>query len=173
MRVKDFSMFEQSHISPFITSIQNVFSTMLQLPVEIGEPHIKTDDSVTHDVSGIIALSGEMQGTIVMSMPQDAAVSIINLFTGESLSPHTHEFADALGELVNMISGNAKAEFQLKCVSISCPSVVIGSHHRISPPPGSACVCIPCMTDCGEITLEISVCESTRNEQDSDINNAA
>ena len=67
-------------------------------------------------------------------------------------------------ELVNMISGNAKAEFQLKSVSISCPTVVVGAHHRVSPPPGAACVSIPCATDCGQVSLEISICESSNEE---------
>ena len=64
------------YISAFVTSIQNVFSTMFQLPVEVGEPRIKADRTATHDVSGIIGVSGSMVGTIVLSMPKDAARSI-------------------------------------------------------------------------------------------------
>lgn len=156
---------DSSYITPFMTSIQNVFSTMFQLPVTIGEPSIKTDKTATHDVSGIIGVSGEMVGTIVLSMPKSAAVSIVALFTGTEMDSSSDDFADAVGELVNMISGNAKAEFQRKGVSISCPSVVIGQDHRVSSPSGTACVMIPCQTDCGEVVLEIALRESTENAQ--------
>jgi chemotaxis protein CheX len=156
---------DSSYITPFMTSIQNVFSTMFQLPVEIGEPSIKTDKTATHDVSGIIGVSGEMVGTIVLSMPKAAASSIVTLFTGMEMDTDSDDFADAIGELVNMISGNAKAEFQRKGVSISCPSVVVGSDHRVSSPSDTACVMIPCTTDCGEVVLEIALREATENAE--------
>ena len=151
---------DASYITPFVTSIQNVFSTMFQLPVEIGEPRIKTSSNTTHDVSGIIGVSGEMVGTIVLSMPQSAAESIVTLFTGMETDASSDDFADAVGELVNMISGNAKAEFQRKGVSISCPSVVIGAGHRVASNSGAPCIMIPCNTDCGEVVLEISLREA-------------
>ena len=149
---------DASYITPFMTSIQNVFSTMFQLPVEIGEPRIKTDSKTSHDVSGIIgSVSGEMTGTIVLSMPSDAAEAIVTLFTGMEMDADSEDFADAIGELINMISGNAKAEFQRKDVSISCPSVVVGSGHRVASISGTPCVVIPCHTDCGEVVLEVSL----------------
>jgi len=151
---------DASYITPFMTSIQNVFSTMFQLPVEIGEPRIKTDSKTTHDVSGIIGVSGEMTGTIVLSMPSDTAESIVTLFTGMEMDADSDDFADAIGELINMISGNAKAEFQRKAVSISCPSVVIGAGHRVSSGAGVPCVVIPCHTDCGEVVLEVALRET-------------
>tara|TARA_R110000744_G_scaffold378630_1_gene495046 strand:+ start:453 stop:932 length:480 start_codon:yes stop_codon:yes gene_type:complete len=147
-------------ITPFVNSIQNVFSTMFQLPVHIGDPRIKADRKATHDVSGIIGVSGEMVGTIVLSMPSDAAQSIVTLFTGTEFPTDSDDFADAVGELVNMISGNAKAEFQRKGVSITCPSVVIGEGHTIAVQSGTPCVLIPCTTDCGEVVLEVALREA-------------
>ncbi|MBL4591081.1 MAG: hypothetical protein JKY96_03890, partial [Phycisphaerales bacterium] len=73
---------DPAYITAFVTSIQNVFSTMFQLPVEVGEPSIKTDRTMTHDVSGIIGVSGSMVGTIVLSMPSETASSVVTLFTG-------------------------------------------------------------------------------------------
>lgn len=156
---------DASYITPFMTSIQNVFSTMFQLPVEIGEPRIKTESKTTHDVSGIIGVSGEMVGTIVLSMPSDAAESIVALFTGMEMKADSEDFADAVGELINMISGNAKAEFQRKSVSISVPSVVIGAGHRVASTSGTPCVMIPCNTDCGEVVLEVSLREAEETVQ--------
>jgi len=147
-------------ITPFVNAIQNVFSTMFQLPVEIGEPRLKSGRKATHDVSGIIGVSGVMVGTIVLSMPLEAAGSIVTLFTGEEIEADSDDFADAVGELVNMISGNAKAEFQRKGVSISCPSVVIGADHTIAVQSGIPCVLIPCTTDCGEVVLEVALREA-------------
>ncbi len=162
---------DPTYISAFVTSIQNVFSTMFQLPVEIGEPSIKTDRAMTHDVSGIIGVSGSMVGTIVLSMPSETASSVVSLFTGMEMETDSADFADAVGEIVNMISGGAKASFQRKDVSISCPSVVIGSGHIVSSQSGTPCVLIPCTTDCGEVVIEVSLREAV--EESSTVSTAA
>ncbi len=153
---------DAAYITPFIKSIQNVFSTMLQLQVKVEQPHLKTNNNqASYDVSGIIGLSGDVVGSIVLSFPTDAAQRIVALFTGTNMSISDPDFPDAVGELVNMISGNAKAEFKGKQVSISCPSVVIGKDHQIGRPREIPCIAIPCSTDCGNVVIEISIQEST------------
>lgn len=148
---------DQSYVLPFIKSVQNVFETMLQLPVTIGEPHLKTDASPSYDVSGIIGMSGDVEGSIVVSYPVDVAERVVALFTGMELA-HTHEdFADAVGELVNMVSGSAKAQFHGKNVSISCPSVVVGKNHQVFGRKDVVCICIPCQCEVGSFNVEVSV----------------
>lgn len=144
-------------IAPFVSSIQHVFSTMFQLPVDVGQPAIKEGSKCTHDVSGIIGMSGEFTGTVVLSMPADTATSIVALFTGEPADVDSADFADAVGEIINMVCGNAKAAFQRKNVSISCPSVVVGKDHRVNSQSDIPCVLIPCNTDCGEVVLEVAI----------------
>ncbi|RMH11835.1 MAG: chemotaxis protein CheX [Planctomycetota bacterium] len=153
---------DASYITPFVVSIQNVFTTMLQLPVEVGEPRIKTGSKASHDVSGIIGMSGDVTGSIVLSFPLETAEAIVSLFCGESLGSDSDDFADAIGELVNMVSGGAKAGFDGKQVSISCPSVVVGTDHYISQQKDVPCVVIPCTTDCGELSIEVAIREQSR-----------
>lgn len=157
---------DASYITPFVASIQNVFSTMLQLPLEVGEPAIKSGAHPEYDISGIIGMSGDVVGSVVLSFPTDAAVSIVQLFTGTELDAESEDFADAIGELVNMVSGGAKAGFpESKRVSISCPSVVIGKGHRIAGQSDTPCVLIPCSTDCGEVVIEIAIKQSAATAQ--------
>lgn len=152
---------DASYITPFVKSIQNVFSTMLQLPVTVGAPQIKQSTSPTHDVSGIIGMSGDVVGTIILSFKSDSAESIVALFCGEKLESGTADFADAVGELVNMVSGGAKAMFtSTKDVSISCPSVIVGKDHGVALPSDVPCVVIPCATDCGEFVIEVAIREA-------------
>ena len=148
---------DPTFITPFIKSISNVFSTMLQLPVQVGEPTIKNDDTASFDVSGIIGMSGEVVGSVVLSFPTEAAERIVSLFTGEESNVDAEDFSDAVGELVNMIAGGAKGMFTGREVSISCPNVVIGANHKVSRPSEVPCVGIPRETDCGELVVEIAV----------------
>jgi len=161
-------------IRPFISSVQNVFSMMVQLQITIQDPVIKTESKTTYDVSGIIGLSGDVVGNVVLSFPTDAAERIVTLFTGMEMTSEHEDFADAIGELVNMVSGNAKADFKDRDVSISCPSVVIGHDHTIGRPKEIPCVAIPCQSDCGDFVIEISIQDRSANSSSaSDVSAAA
>ncbi|WP_432798391.1 chemotaxis protein CheX [Poriferisphaera sp. WC338] len=147
----------QSYIIPFMKSVQNVFETMLQLPVQINEPSLKAESTPSFDVSGIIGMSGDVSGTIVLSFPTATAERIVSIFTGMEMSSTHEDFADAVGELVNMVSGGAKAQFVDKNVSITCPSVVVGSSHQIHGQKDLTLVEIPCSSDCGEFSVEVGI----------------
>jgi chemotaxis protein CheX len=149
---------DPAFITPFISSIQNVFSTMLQLKVDIGDPYIKKDPAQHYDVSGIIGMSGDVVGSVVLSFPLDAARRMVALFAGADMDPANPDFADAVGELVNMVSGNAKGQFGgNRKVQISCPSVVVGKDHTVGRQKDTPCVVIPCRTDCGEVVIEVAI----------------
>ncbi len=151
---------DPSFISPFVLSIKNVYSTMLQLPVEIGQPVLKRGTEPPHDVTGVIGMTGQVSGSVILSMPMDSAVAIVALFCGEKLEAESSDFADAVGELVNMISGGAKAQFPATGnVSISVPSVIVGRNHSVARQSDVPCVLIPCKTDCGDFVLEIAIRE--------------
>jgi len=155
---------DPQYITPFIKSIQNVFATMLRMPVTINAPTIKKDKSATYDVSGIIGMSGDVVGSVVLSFSKDTAQKLVNAFCGMDLPSDSPDFADAVGELVNMISGSAKGMFVDKNVSISCPSVVIGPGHHINTRSDTPCICIPCSTEQGELSIEIAIREAVAAE---------
>jgi len=148
---------DPTFITPFVTSSQNVFSTMLQIQLNINEPRVKQSNEPRHDVSGIIGMSGDVVGSVVLSFPNETAESVVSLFCGEDVTSESPDFADAIGELVNMICGGAKAMFPGKSVSISCPSVVMGHSHTIASQSDTPCVVIPCSTDCGDFVIEVAI----------------
>lgn len=148
---------DQSYIIPVIKSVQNVFETMLQLPIEVGTPERKHGGDTGHDVSAIVGLSGDMDGAVVLSFPTETAERVVALFTGTELDAGHEDFADALGELVSMVAGGAKAQFNCQEVSISCPTVVIGRGHQVHARKDVVAVSIPCGSDCGRFYAEVSI----------------
>lgn len=151
-------------IRAFVSSIQNVFSTMLQLPVTVGEPYLKGPTGPETDISGIIGMSGDIVGSVVLSFPSSTAVAVVAIFAGAKYDVGSPDFADAVGELVNMVSGGAKGQFKNKKASISCPSVVIGGKHRIAGPSDVPCIVIPIKTDCGDLFIEVAIQERENSE---------
>lgn len=148
---------DPAYITPFVGSISNVFETMLQLPVSVGSPSVKNHGAPTYDVSGIIGMTGDVEGTVVLSFPTTTAERAVALFTGMELEAAHEDFADAIGELVNMVSGGAKAQFTGKSVGISTPTVIVGTEHNVYGRKDMTTVEIPCTCDIGEFNVEVSM----------------
>lgn len=149
---------DASSIAAFVVSTNEVFRTMLSLSVTAGKPY--TCSSVPkfeNEVSGIIGMSGDVQGMVVLSFPTATACNVIRSFTGMDMDPSSPDFADAIGELVNMISGSAKAKFEGKNVSIFCPSVVVGKGHKVQQPSDALCITIPFDEAGGAFSVEVAM----------------
>jgi len=132
-------------IVPLVNSVRAVFNTMVKVEVTILRPHLKDSPSVTYDVSGIIGLSGDLIGSIVVSFQMDAAAKLVSAFAGMELDPKGADFPDAVGELANMIAGGAKKAFGVMA-SITPPNVIIGAGHSVARLTDVPCVVIPCQT---------------------------
>jgi len=146
-------------IVPFINSVRNLFSTMLGMQATVQRPSVKVVPVPLYDVSAIIGFSGEIVGSVVVSFPQKTAIAVASAFAGAPLALSDPDFADAIGELANMIAGGAKKDLGANA-SITCPSVIIGSGHVIARLRDVPCLAIPCdLPDGGALVIEISIKE--------------
>jgi chemotaxis protein CheX len=144
------------HINAFLEATKAVFDSMVRLPITFEKPQLGTGKS-QYDVSGVIGLSGDVVGSVIVGFSKVSAVQIASAFAGSPLELGTSDFADAIGELANMIAGGAKAKFEGQDVSIGCPSVVVAPAHSISSPSSSASICIYCNTAGGRFVIDITM----------------
>lgn len=143
-------------VAQFVRSISEVLRTMAGVPVTIGTPALKTDPIPTHDVSGIIGFSGAFSGSMVLSFELEAARGIVSAFAKVPLAPASPDFADAVGELANMIAGSAKTSFG-RSTNISVPSIIMGPGHVIARLHDVPCIIIPCSTPFGDFAVEVNL----------------
>ncbi len=145
------------YINPFVNSVTNVFGTMCGLKVTVGKAQLKSGDKPQSDVSGVIGFSGDAAGSVVIHFSFDTASKIASAFAGIEITPEHDDFADALGELANMIAGGAKAQFEGLDISISLPNVIVGRDHNVSASKSTPRIIIPCTTDAGTIQVEVGM----------------
>lgn len=132
-------------INPFISATLDLMATMADLTTVKKEVFLKKNYRLFGDVSGIMNFSGNIEGSVVVSFDEDLARKVIGNIMGappESLSQV--EIREGVGEIVNIISGNAKAalantEFGHQ---ITLPTVVTGYGHEINHPPNAPCIVI-------------------------------
>ncbi|HRX84336.1 MAG TPA: chemotaxis protein CheX [Phycisphaerae bacterium] len=149
-------------INPFIQSVVRVFETMVHVKMSVGKPYLKSEDHSAADVSGIIGFSGDAAGAVVISFSTDVACKSASQFAGITIDPQHPDFADAIGELANMVAGNAKKEFTDLNIKISLPSVVIGKQFTVSNSRTAPRIVIPCKCELGDIYVEVAM-EVMRN----------
>jgi len=147
------------HTEPFITAVQLVFETMLGSPVRVARPRLRDDGHPTYDVTGIIALGGEVVGSAALSFPMETALKAVEAFTGAAVRSDDDMFADAVGELANMVTGNAKKDMHDMDVSISVPTVVIGTNHHLASHQLGPWVVLECESDLGPFNIEVCAVE--------------
>jgi chemotaxis protein CheX len=149
---------DTAYIAAFVSSVQNVTSTMLDLSVEVGKPRMHDSASPGNDVSAIIGLSGDCVGSVAICFSTQTAAAMVGRFVGMEIDPESPDFTDGVGELANMIIGGAKSKFSGdQNISISCPSVILGSGHRVFQQKDMPVIEIPVQSDCGPIMIIVSM----------------
>ena len=146
-------------INPFINATSNVLETMAFVKCKAGKAYLKKDDAAKGDVTGIIGLTGEANGTISVTFEESSILKIVSNMFGEEMTTLNHEIADAVGELTNMISGQARRELELlgRVFEAAIPSVVSGKGHTITHYTDGPKIAIPFTIDSGNFTIEVCI----------------
>ena len=78
---------------------------------------------------------------------------------GEQINEINDEIKDAVGELTNMISGQARRELEEigKVFQGTIPTVIIGKDHEIQSLTKGPKIAIPFKTDFGNFTIEVAL----------------
>jgi len=145
------------YINPFVESVKHLFKTMLSSDIIVNKPFLKGADAPRCDITAIIGFSGDATGSAALCFTNAAAVSIASKFAMTELTVDDPDFADALGELANMVAGQAKAKIHDMDISISLPQVIAGSNQRILSSGNNPVLVLPCDSPLGRFTIEVAM----------------
>ena len=136
----------EQYIQPFIEVSKSTFKDFVGAELTAGRPYFQEKGSPNEwDISGVIGLSGEARGAVVIGMKSALAIKLTDMLTGSKHSKMDDEVVDAIGEIVNIISGNAKKGLEETFrLIISLPTIIRGPGHQIKWPHDQArIICIP------------------------------
>lgn len=128
---------EKEYIMPFVDSTNKVLTKMADMNPEFKEVYFCNTFRIFGDVSGIIGLTGQAEGTVVITFYWDLARKVIsNMMQVDSSKINAEIIHDGVGEIINVISGATKRQFVGKPYhfDLSLPTVVMGSGHQIGHP---------------------------------------
>jgi chemotaxis protein CheX len=145
------------YIDPFIQATLHVFDEFFNIKPEVEKPYL-LDKNREHewDVSAIIGIAGETKGAVVLSFPSSLAGILTSRLTGKSEESISEDVTDTIGEVVNIVAGNAKKGLEEYRLMISLPSIVSGKNHKIVWPGKSApVIAIPFTCEYGSFNLSV------------------
>lgn len=122
------------YINPFFSATKDVFSMMLQL--EATKTNLTVVDGMVagKDVNVVLGVTGDLKGTILFSFPKDMTLQMVKIMCGMEMSEIDAFVSSALGEIANIISGNAVtklSESNYRC-DIVPPQVFVGEIRSMS-----------------------------------------
>jgi len=136
----------EQYLQPFIDVTKSTFKNFIGADLKVGNPYFMNKNAASEwDISGVIGLSGEARGAVVIGMKNDLAIQLTCMLTGSKQNSINEEVMDAIGEIVNIISGNAKKGLEdIFKLIISLPIIINGPDHRIEwPHRQSRIICVP------------------------------
>jgi chemotaxis protein CheX len=117
-------------INPFLQATVKVLSTMASMTPKAGKPGIREGNI---SKGGIIGLTGHAEGSMSVTFSESCALAVVKNMTGEDFPEMNAEVADAVGELTNMISGDARAQLQQIGYNFTAaiPTIIRGKNHTV------------------------------------------
>ena len=129
------SSINAEYINPFLEAATVVFKSILKVDLRRGKLIIKDNPTPSMDIAIKIDIIGGISGEIVYSMSFPMVEKIAEvLIPGLTEDQIKSEYKDIVGELANMITGNAMNLFAStgKDIDITTPTVMEGKDFVIS-----------------------------------------
>ncbi|MEF3167923.1 MAG: chemotaxis protein CheX [Deltaproteobacteria bacterium] len=145
-------------INPFLEAAVNVLKTMAMIEPTPGRPFLKQHFEAMGDVSGVIGITGQAQGSMSISFERPCICAIVSNLFGSSVDSITDEVKDAVGELTNMICGDARRRLERENISLQSgtPMVVSGENHTIRHLSNGPRLAVPFETPNGAFVIEVA-----------------
>jgi len=150
-------------INPFLAASIELFQTMFRIEATPSAPYVMGKE-IAHrwEISGILGVTGDYQGVVAVRLSRILANKMLEKSGIITSSDEEREetLYGMIGELVNIISGNASNRIQ-HTIDISPPIVVHGQNHSIAWPKTIPVIAIPFVTPLGP--FEVAVCFKYRD----------
>ena len=148
-------------VQPFIDSTCSVFSMMLGNSIELTDLCNCQGFTSGFDLSGIIGFLA-LRGTIVVSLDEQTALGAAERLLGMRPEKIDDDVRDMLGELANMIGGNAKERMGDCEIVLGLPTVISGKGHEVSFDAGAEVHKLCFLTQWGPLAIELGLRAVTR-----------
>ena len=145
-------------ITPVLTTIVNVPSTIAKVQASMGKPELKQNEESLGEVTGLMSMnSSKVRASLAISFGQQTIFDIVKRMLGEEITELNDTAKDMTGEMTNMVVGGAKNLYleQGYDFDMSTPNILVGEKHTIHHEVNGQTLVLPFTSDCGDFYVEI------------------
>ncbi len=146
------------YLNPFIFATRKVLKMMAYMDSKPMKPYLKDQGNLAglEDISSVISVSGECKGSIGISFSTQCILKVAYQMFSEEYGGITDEIVDMVGEIVNMVSGDARQELVKLGFHFSAgiPVTTQGENHELVHSVKDRVIVIPFQTNHGEFVIE-------------------
>lgn len=148
------------YVNPFLQAASLVFNQLLQVDLIRGKTVVRNSLAPGQEIAIYIDVTGPVNGRVIYSMTYDGARKIFEKLGGAPES-FDQEYRDVLGEIANMITGNALNIFlsRNEFLDVSVP-VVIDTRTTPFPAKNGTTLGLNMYSPLGMIDINISLREA-------------
>lgn len=147
---------KQEYTHPFCQAVQEVFKLMLNLDVMRCPVNNQGGNVSGKEVIVSVEFTGDISGSICFRFPESITLEIVKLMCGMEMDKLDAFVTSAMGEMSNIISGNAVTNLSrenYRC-DILPPKIEIVENDAFA---GNSEVSIPLQTSIGTFKMEMSL----------------
>lgn len=113
-------------------------------------------DPMMGEVSSVVEIKSQaFQGHLCISFDKGSFLEVVSSMLMEEQTELNKDNQDAVGEINNIIFGNAKAEISSYGVQMTVPKVLLGSGQNVPCAQGAAGMMIPFATEKGKFYITV------------------
>ena len=101
---------KQEYVNPFLTPAQMVWQKEFGCPLKVKNAEAVSHQYTTDDITAIIGISGKLEGNVLYGFSQGVVKEIVKRMVGEDFDARDPMSLSALGEIANVITGNAATQ---------------------------------------------------------------
>jgi chemotaxis protein CheX len=148
-------------VNRYVQAALDVISKETQLPVQRGGLLLEGNPYSTEDVTAVIGISGQLSGSIYLSMAESVALKLISAILGQDTSELDDLGQSGIAEMANVIAGTAGIQLADENIEtiINPPLVLVGRGARLSTVEIQRLV-VPLTTAYGEVKLHVALREA-------------
>ncbi len=131
----------------FIGATVHVLNAMVQLSPKSCEPFFKKDNIARGDISAFMTAEDAAgnKGSIALTFPMSTALAVVEIMFGNDLENPEESAKEMVGELGNIISGDARRRMAEQGVVFagSTPTMLEGHEHCIQHVASAPVIAMP------------------------------
>ena len=153
---------KEEYVNSFLAPAKMVWDKELGSSLDLAKAEVVSHQFTTEEVTAVIGISGSLQGSVLYGFPEGTAEAIVSVMLDGEAGSATDEIGlSALGEIANMITGNAAtrlAQQGFPC-DISPPVIIEPAGSRFTTLSGPQ-ILATFTSDVGPLTVRISLYET-------------